>query len=62
MPSSQVMSKFKAGRLRSASGKKVTSRDQAIAIMMSEKRNEMRHGGHYQEGGRRMKSQHMRMK
>lgn len=40
MPFSEVMSKFKRGKLHSGSktGSKVTDRDQAIAIMMSEKR------------------------
>ena len=40
MPYTEVMSKFKHGTLHSGSkkGKKVTSRKQAIAIMMSEKR------------------------
>lgn len=40
MPYDEVMSKFKAGNLHSGSksGPKVGSRDQAIAIMMSEKR------------------------
>lgn len=40
MPYGQVMSKWKAGRLHSGSksGPKVTSRKQAVAIMMSEKR------------------------
>jgi len=40
MPWSDVMHKFKHGGLHSGSkhGPKVTSRDQAIAIMMSEKR------------------------
>jgi hypothetical protein len=39
MPYDEVMHKFKHGKLHSGSkkGKKVTSRDQAIAIMMSEK-------------------------
>jgi hypothetical protein len=32
----EEMHKFKHGTLRSSSGKKVTSRDQAIAIAMSE--------------------------
>jgi hypothetical protein len=32
------MHKYAAGRLRSGSGDKVTSRKQAIAIMLSEKR------------------------
>ena len=31
-----VMSEFKRGTLRSSSGRKVTSRDQAVAIAMSE--------------------------
>ena len=40
MPYDKVMSKFKAGKLHSGSkkGKKVKSRKQALAIMMSEKR------------------------
>lgn len=40
MPYDEVMSKFKRGTLHSGSkrGKKVKSRDQAIAIMLSEKR------------------------
>jgi hypothetical protein len=32
----KVMSEFKKGTLKSSSGHKVTSRDQAIAIAMSE--------------------------
>ena len=42
MPSSEVMSKWKKGKLYSGSktGKKVKSHKQAIAIMMSEKRKE----------------------
>ncbi len=42
MPSSQVMSEFKQGTLNSGSptGPKVTSRPQAIAIMLSEKSKE----------------------
>ena len=42
MPSSQVMHKFKAGKLHSGgpSGPTVKGRKQAIAIMLSEKRNE----------------------
>lgn len=31
-----VMREYKAGKLKSSSGKKVTSRDQAVAIAMSE--------------------------
>lgn len=39
MPYDQVMSKFKSGNLMSGgSGKPVTDRKQAIAIMLSEKR------------------------
>lgn len=34
----KVMSEFKAGTLKSSSGKKVTSRKQAIAIGLSEQR------------------------
>lgn len=49
MPSSEVFKKFKSGKLHSGSkhGPKVTSRDQAVAIYMSEKKNEKKHGGHY---------------
>lgn len=51
MPSSEVLGKFKRGTLHSGSkkGKKVTSRKQAIAIMLSEKRKESAHGGVYPE-------------
>lgn len=51
MPSSEVMHKFKHGELHSGSkkGPKVTSRKQAIAIMLSEKRTEAKHGGKYPE-------------
>jgi hypothetical protein len=49
MPSSEVMHKFKKGKLKSGSGGKVKSRKQAIAIMMSEKRKEKAHGGKYPE-------------
>ena len=38
MPWNKVMHKFKAGTLKSGSGGPVKSREQAIAIMMSEKR------------------------
>ena len=53
MPSSAVLGKFKAGKLRSgsSSGPKVKNRKQAVAIMLSEKRNENKHGGIYLEGG-----------
>jgi hypothetical protein len=48
MPSSEVFSKYKAGKLRSGgSGKKVTNHAQAVAIFMSEKDNEAKHGGEY---------------
>lgn len=42
MPSEEVMHEFKKGRLHSGSkrGKKVRSRKQAIAIMLSERRKE----------------------
>lgn len=42
MPSSEVMHKFKKGKLHSGSkkGPKVKDRKQAIAIMLSEKRKE----------------------
>ena len=50
MPSKDVMHKWKAGTLKSGgSGKPVKSRKQAIAIMLSEKRNERAHGGEYHE-------------
>ena len=44
MPYNQVMSKFKSGKLHSGSknGPKVKSRDQALAIMLSEKRKAKR--------------------
>ena len=53
MPSSAVMRKWKAGKLKSGSGRKVKSQKQAVAIMLSEKRNEAAHGGVYQEGTRK---------
>ena len=49
MPASEVMHKWKAGKLRSSSGQKVKSHKQAVAIMLSEKRNEQAHGGEYHE-------------
>jgi hypothetical protein len=55
MPSSQVMHKWKTGKLKSSSGDKVTSQSQAVAIMLSEKRNEQKHGGRYKEGSKAMK-------
>lgn len=50
------MHKWKTGKLKSSSGDKVTSQSQAVAIMLSEKRNEQKHGGRYKEGARRMKA------
>lgn len=49
MPSSQVMHKFKTGKLHSGgrSGPVVRSRKQAIAILLSERRKEKRQGGRY---------------
>ena len=49
MPAEEVFDKFKHGSLRSGSkhGPKVKNRKQAIAIYLSEKRNEKRHGGKY---------------
>ena len=51
MPSSEVMHKWKTGHLHSGGpgGPKVKSQKQAVAIMMSEKRTEAKHGGHYPE-------------
>lgn len=51
MPSSEVMHKWKAGELHSGSkkGPVVKNQDQAVAIMMSEKREEAKHGGKYPE-------------
>jgi Family of unknown function (DUF6496) len=45
------MHKWKSGKLHSGSksGPKVKSRKQAVAIMMSERRNEKKHGGKYLE-------------
>ena len=51
MPSSEVMHKWKTGKLHSGGpgGPEVKSQKQAVAIMMSEKRKEAAHGGHYPE-------------
>ena len=38
MPYTEVMHKFKQGTLRSGGGGKVRTHEQAVAIMMSEKR------------------------
>lgn len=43
MPASEIMHKFKKGTLKSGSGKKVTSRKQAVAIAASY--NKKRKGG-----------------
>lgn len=56
MPSSEVMHKFKKGVLKSGgSGSPVKNRKQAIAIMLSEKRNEDKHGGTYESGSERQR-------
>ena len=59
MPSSEVLHKFKKGKLHSGSkkGPKVSNRKQAVAIMLSEKRKEK--DGKYPEGG---KKKHGRIK
>ena len=51
MPSSEVMHKWKTGQLHTGGpgGPKVTNQKQAVAIMLSEKRKEAKHGGHYPE-------------
>ena len=48
MPYQEVMGKFKSGTLHSGSkkGPKVKSRKQAVAIMMSEKRNAKKYAAH----------------
>jgi hypothetical protein len=53
MPSSEVMKKWKDGKLRSGGpdGPKVTNQKQAVAIMLSEKRKEAENGGKYPEVG-----------
>lgn len=55
MPAREVMHKYKAGKLHSGSkrGPIVKNRKQAIAIMLSEKRNEEAHGGSYESGSER---------
>ena len=59
MPSSEVFSKYGRGELHSGSksGPVVKDRNQAIAIKMSEERNEKKHGGRYthKRGKRRHK-------
>jgi len=53
MPWNEVMHKFKSGKLHSGSktGKKVESRDQAVAIMLSEKRAAKKGKKEYQGTG-----------
>jgi Sec-independent protein translocase protein TatA len=41
----KVMGEYKEGKLKSSSGQKVKSRDQAIAIAMSESRSMPNRGG-----------------
>ena len=54
MPSREVLGKYKRGELHSGSksGPVVKDRAQAVAIMLSEKRNEDEHGGQYHESKR----------
>jgi hypothetical protein len=51
------MPKFGRGQLHSGSksGPLVKNRKQAIAIMLSEKRNEDEHGGEYREPAQRLR-------
>ena len=55
MPSEQVLSEFKRGRLHSGSkrGPKVKSRRQAIAIMLAERRKEGKGGSQRRAGSKR---------
>ena len=41
----KVMGEYKEGKLKSSSGQKVKSRDQAVAIAMSESRSMPKRGG-----------------
>lgn len=61
MPASQVMKKFKSGKLHSGSktGKRVTNPKQAVAIMLSEKRAEQSHGGKYPERSRKAREKRL---
>lgn len=53
MPWQEVMGKYKAGTLKSGgSGKKVKSRKQAIAIMLSEKRSSKKEYHSIASGGK----------
>jgi hypothetical protein len=57
MPSDEVMHKFHHKELYSGGGnQRVTNRKQAIAIMLSEKRNEARHGGRYKHAKKKKRS------
>jgi hypothetical protein len=49
MPSKNVMPEWKAGKLHSGSkkGPVVKNQKQAVAIMLSEQKNESKHGGTY---------------
>ncbi len=58
MPWDEVMHKYAAGKLKSGSGAKVTSKAQAIAIMLSEKRKAA--GGNSEYKGRDSTLKHMR--
>ena len=58
MPWDEVMHKYAAGKLRSGSGHKVSSRAQALAIMMSEKRKAGAGKSEYKSRGSALK--HMR--
>ncbi len=51
MPSADVFKKFKAGTLRSGGpkGPVVRNRKQAIAIKLSEQKNEAKRGGRYED-------------
>lgn len=51
MPSDEVFKKYKAGTLhsRSKDGPAVKGRKQAIAIFLSEKRDEKKHNGKYKD-------------
>jgi hypothetical protein len=61
MPSKDVMHKFKTGQLRSGSkqGPKVKNRKQAVAIMLSEKRAEAKHGDKYPEKGKKAREKRL---
>ena len=52
MPWNEVMSKYKAGTLKSGGKKKVTSQKQAVAIMLSEKRKASQGKSEYKSRGK----------